>query len=208
MGALETDESSVMTPLSDAQGRDGIQFSETMRPCSNAGTERHLAGFNGPGSRQICANQKTELGPKAKGYICSVACARQQAQQGALHGWSRISKFRPSFFGLDKQLARHGDCAPIGTPHPTCISSSLHGCGIVVGSPTVDPVVFCCLLRRVDFPSCAGEHKDFEVYSCHISPDGKRLATAGGGASIRPKTCSKPPGLLNRSRWPRSGVVD
>lgn len=26
-----------------------------------------------------------------------------------------------------------------------------------------------------------GEHKDFEVYSCHVSPDGKRLATAGGG---------------------------
>lgn len=26
-----------------------------------------------------------------------------------------------------------------------------------------------------------GEQKDFEVYSCHVSPDGKRLATAGGG---------------------------
>lgn len=29
-----------------------------------------------------------------------------------------------------------------------------------------------------------GEQKDFEVYSCHISPDGKRLATAGGGAFL------------------------
>lgn len=26
-----------------------------------------------------------------------------------------------------------------------------------------------------------GEQKDFEVYSCHVSPDGSRLATAGGG---------------------------
>jgi hypothetical protein len=31
----------------------------------------------------------------------------------------------------------------------------------------------------------AGEQKDFEVYSCHISPDGKRLATAGGGTLMR-----------------------
>jgi protein HIRA/HIR1 len=29
--------------------------------------------------------------------------------------------------------------------------------------------------------STLGEQKDFEVYSCHVSPDGKRLATAGGG---------------------------
>ena len=27
----------------------------------------------------------------------------------------------------------------------------------------------------------SGEKKDFEVYSCHISPDGKRLVTAAGG---------------------------
>ncbi|KAI1856032.1 hypothetical protein JX265_011929 [Neoarthrinium moseri] len=30
-----------------------------------------------------------------------------------------------------------------------------------------------------------GEHKDFEVYSCHVSPDGKRLATAGGDGHVR-----------------------
>ncbi|KAI1097310.1 Hira-domain-containing protein [Jackrogersella minutella] len=30
-----------------------------------------------------------------------------------------------------------------------------------------------------------GEQKDFEVYSCHVSPDGKRLATAGGDGHIR-----------------------
>jgi WD40 repeat protein len=26
-----------------------------------------------------------------------------------------------------------------------------------------------------------GERKDFEVYSCDVSPDGKRLVTAAGG---------------------------
>ncbi|KAG7286220.1 HIR complex subunit [Staphylotrichum longicolle] len=31
----------------------------------------------------------------------------------------------------------------------------------------------------------SGEQKDFEVYSCHISPDGKRLATAGGDGHVR-----------------------
>ncbi|KAI0026024.1 Hira-domain-containing protein [Xylariomycetidae sp. FL0641] len=30
-----------------------------------------------------------------------------------------------------------------------------------------------------------GEQKDFEVYSCHVSPDGKRLATAGGDGHVR-----------------------
>ena len=30
-------------------------------------------------------------------------------------------------------------------------------------------------------PCALGEQKDFEVYSCHVSSDGKRLATAGGG---------------------------
>ena len=28
-----------------------------------------------------------------------------------------------------------------------------------------------------------GERKDFEVYSCDVSPDGKRLVTAAGGKS-------------------------
>jgi hypothetical protein len=27
----------------------------------------------------------------------------------------------------------------------------------------------------------AGDLKDFEVYSCHVSPDGSRLVTAAGG---------------------------
>ena len=43
-------------------------------------------------------------------------------------------------------------------------------------------------------PVHAGEQKDFEVYSCHISPDGSRLATAGGGTSMRlnnPSTSSR-----------------
>ncbi|CAJ2504915.1 Uu.00g123090.m01.CDS01 [Anthostomella pinea] len=30
-----------------------------------------------------------------------------------------------------------------------------------------------------------GEQKDFEVYSCHVSPDGTRLATAGGDGHVR-----------------------
>ena len=29
----------------------------------------------------------------------------------------------------------------------------------------------------------SGEKKDFEVYSCHVSPDGTRLVTAAGGES-------------------------
>ena len=33
-----------------------------------------------------------------------------------------------------------------------------------------------------------GERKDFEVYSCHVSPDGKRLVTAAGGARPRQST--------------------
>jgi hypothetical protein len=49
------------------------------------------------------------------------------------------------------------------------------GCIIVLGS-------FRSLLIRI---ARAGEQKDFEVYSCHVSPDGSRLATAGGGMSMR-----------------------
>jgi protein HIRA/HIR1 len=30
-----------------------------------------------------------------------------------------------------------------------------------------------------------GEQKDFEVYSCHVSPDGERLATAAGDGHVR-----------------------
>ncbi|KAK4103257.1 Hira-domain-containing protein [Parathielavia hyrcaniae] len=31
----------------------------------------------------------------------------------------------------------------------------------------------------------SGEQKDFEVYSCHVSPDGSRIATAGGDGHVR-----------------------
>ena len=34
-------------------------------------------------------------------------------------------------------------------------------------------------------PTRVGEQKDFEVYSCHVSPDGSRLATAGGDGYVR-----------------------
>lgn len=30
----------------------------------------------------------------------------------------------------------------------------------------------------------SGEKKDFEVYSCHVSPDGTRLVTAAGGDTL------------------------
>ena len=33
--------------------------------------------------------------------------------------------------------------------------------------------------------SHSGEQKDFEVYSCHVSPDGSRLATAAGDGHVR-----------------------
>lgn len=36
-----------------------------------------------------------------------------------------------------------------------------------------------------DCGSLAGEQKDFEVYSCHVSPDGSRLATAAGDGYVR-----------------------
>lgn len=31
----------------------------------------------------------------------------------------------------------------------------------------------------------SGEKKDFEVYSCHVSPDGTRLVTAAGGRALQ-----------------------
>ncbi|KAK3350060.1 protein hir-1 [Lasiosphaeria hispida] len=40
-------------------------------------------------------------------------------------------------------------------------------------------------LIKPSWLSHSGEQKDFEVYSCHISPDGKRLATAGGDGHVR-----------------------
>ncbi|KAH6644915.1 WD domain-containing protein [Truncatella angustata] len=40
-------------------------------------------------------------------------------------------------------------------------------------------------LVKPSWLSHKGEQKDFEVYSCHVSPDGKRLATAGGDGHVR-----------------------
>ncbi|KAF3026456.1 HIR complex subunit [Neopestalotiopsis sp. 37M] len=40
-------------------------------------------------------------------------------------------------------------------------------------------------LIKPSWLSHQGEQKDFEVYSCHVSPDGKRLATAGGDGHVR-----------------------
>ena len=35
----------------------------------------------------------------------------------------------------------------------------------------------------------SGEKKDFEVYSCHVSPDGTRLVTAAGGGTLQFQEC-------------------
>ena len=43
----------------------------------------------------------------------------------------------------------------------------------------------------------SGEKKDFEVYSCHVSPDGTRLVTAAGGDKTLYKLFKEGPGLLN-----------
>jgi len=37
-------------------------------------------------------------------------------------------------------------------------------------------------LEQGDTNNVPGENKDFEVYSCHVSADGKRLVTAAGGS--------------------------
>ena len=42
----------------------------------------------------------------------------------------------------------------------------------------------------------SGEKKDFEVYSCHVSPDGTRLVTAAGGDSITQSVFEAEPSLL------------
>ncbi|KAI9793321.1 MAG: HIR complex subunit [Piccolia ochrophora] len=38
---------------------------------------------------------------------------------------------------------------------------------------------------KPDWLTHGGEKKDFEVYSCHVSPDGKRLVTAAGDGHVR-----------------------
>ena len=37
---------------------------------------------------------------------------------------------------------------------------------------------------RAEWLTHGGEKKDFEVYSCHVSPDGTRLVTAAGGTFL------------------------
>ena len=41
------------------------------------------------------------------------------------------------------------------------------------------------LLLKPNWLSHSGEKKDHEVYSCHVSPDGARLATAAGDGHVR-----------------------
>lgn len=41
----------------------------------------------------------------------------------------------------------------------------------------------------------SGEKKDFEVYSCHVSPDGTRLVTAAGGGNLRSPRLARLVGL-------------
>ena len=43
----------------------------------------------------------------------------------------------------------------------------------------------------------AGEKKDFEVYSCHVSPDGVRLVTAAGGKHLVHKHDLQPNSTFN-----------
>ena len=52
----------------------------------------------------------------------------------------------------------------------------------------------------------SGEKKDFEVYSCHVSPDGSRLVTAAGGMLDLARRF--PFTDLGPYRWIRSGVVN
>lgn len=54
-----------------------------------------------------------------------------------------------------------------------------------------------------------GEQKDFEVYSCHVSPDGSRLATAGGGMRAPSFFLYLPlrDTILTLHRWPCPSVV-
>ena len=37
---------------------------------------------------------------------------------------------------------------------------------------------------RPEWLTHGGEKKDFEIYSCHVSPDGSRLVTAGRGEKL------------------------
>lgn len=50
---------------------------------------------------------------------------------------------------------------------------------VLLGTCTCTWISASILLTRA---ATAGEQKDFEVYSCDVSPDGTRLATAAGGS--------------------------
>lgn len=83
---------------------------------------------------------------------------------------------------------RHEHSASIDAPHTTCILSNLPGCDIVVSPQRCNfhnTWSFLPWGPLADSELGVGEQKDFEVYSCHISPDGSRLATAGGGTLTR-----------------------
>src|SRR5947209_18616549 len=49
---------------------------------------------------------------------------------------------------------------------------------VVLPPSSVTPFQIQSLLTELPL---SGEKKDFEVYSCHVSPDGTRLVTAAGG---------------------------
>jgi hypothetical protein len=54
-----------------------------------------------------------------------------------------------------------------------------------------------------------GEKKDFEVYSCHVSPDGTRLVTAAGGEGTMLEQGERRAGLLlTHCRWLCTRLVD
>ena len=51
----------------------------------------------------------------------------------------------------------------------------------------------------------SGDKKDFEVYSCHVSPDSSRLVTAAGGSSMFHAVTRI---LIHSCRWPCADLVD
>lgn len=92
---------------------------------------------------------------------------------------------------------RYDHGAPIGARHSKCTYSNPHGCAIVVSLGTkhaIRPNNLDCLHWKLTNILSTGEQKDFEVYSCHVSPDGSRLATAGGGTST--------PSYSFKPNWP------
>ena len=78
-------------------------------------------------------------------------------------------------------------------------------------TPICAGVVLRTHLLIINF--CTGEKKDFEVYSCHASPDGSRLVTAAGGTKHRApfshvrKAQSGTCLLIGVKRWPCPNMV-